>query len=168
MPSHLDFIFRSIFHPFLLPTSIPWTLKVMVFPKEKQGFFQKIAFRSWHRFLFDFSANMPLFLVWKFIKILLKIDSKMYHFFDRFLHGFLEGQEGAKTAKMAPRRRQDCPRGRQDRSKRVKKTGVFFLIFRSWPPRRPKSLPRPLQDWFLTNFRLIFGGFSVSSWSIFG
>ena len=44
MPSHLDSIFWSIVHRFLPPTSIPWTLKIIVFPKEKQGFFKKSLF----------------------------------------------------------------------------------------------------------------------------
>ena len=44
MPSHLDFIFRLIFHRFLRPTSFPWTFKFTVFPKEKQGFFKKSFF----------------------------------------------------------------------------------------------------------------------------
>ena len=52
MPSHLGFIFGSIFDRFLLPTSIPWTLKIMVFLKEIV--FQKIALRSWHRCFFRF------------------------------------------------------------------------------------------------------------------
>ena len=59
--------------------------------------------------------------VQKFIKILSQIDSKIHHFFDRFLHGFLDGQEAAKTAKTAPRGRQDGPRGPQDGPKRVPK-----------------------------------------------
>ena len=108
----------------------------------KTRFFQKIAFRSWHRFLFDFSANMPRFFVRKFTKILPKIDSQMHHFFDRFLHGFLDGQEAAKTAKTAPRGRQDGPRGRQDGPKRVpKKRGPpsFFGIGRQEPLRTPRD-----------------------------
>ena len=142
MPSHLDSIFRSIFHRFYPPTSIPGILKIMVFPAEKKVFFQKIAFRSWHRFLIDFSANMPRFFFPKFTKILPNIDSKMHHFFDRFLHGFLNGQEAAKTAKTAPRGRQDGPRGRQDGPKRVPKNRVslsFFGIGGQEPPRTPRD-----------------------------
>ena len=53
-------------------------------------FFQKIALRSWHRFLLDFGANMLPFFLQKSTKILPKIDSKMHQFFDQFLHRFLE------------------------------------------------------------------------------
>ena len=51
-------------------------------------FFQKIAFRSWHRFLIDFGANLPPFFLPKSTKILPKIDPKMHQFFDWFLHRF--------------------------------------------------------------------------------
>ena len=44
MPSHVDFIFSSFFDRFLLPTSTLRTLKIIVFPKEKQGFFKKWFF----------------------------------------------------------------------------------------------------------------------------
>ena len=40
------------------------------------------------RFLLDFGANMPPFFFQKSTKILPKIDSKMHHFFNRFLHRF--------------------------------------------------------------------------------
>jgi len=57
----------------------------------------------------------------------------MHHFFDRFLHGFLDGQEAAKTAKTAPR-------GRQDGPKRVPKNRgapSFFGIGRQELPKIP-------------------------------
>ena len=44
MPSHLDSIFWSIFHRFLFPTSISWTLKIIVFPKVKLRFLKKSIF----------------------------------------------------------------------------------------------------------------------------
>ena len=152
MPSHLDSNFSSIFHRFLPPTSIPWTLKIIVFPMENNVFFKTPLFArstdfqsSWvptclskstkidqksmprclpmfisffDRFLLptwtpwtqfgasglafswffrfrgnidlgsDFGANMPPFFLQKSTKILPKIDPKMHHFFDRFLHRF--------------------------------------------------------------------------------
>ena len=54
----------------------------------KTRFFQKIAFRSWHRFLFDFSANMPPFFLQKSTKIYPKTDLERHRFFDRFWHRF--------------------------------------------------------------------------------
>ena len=50
--------------------------------------FQKIALRSWHRFLIDFGANMPPFFHQKSTNNLPKIDPKRHHFFDRFLDRF--------------------------------------------------------------------------------
>ena len=44
MLSHLNYIFYSIFYRFLPPTSTPWILKIIVFPREKQGFFKKSLF----------------------------------------------------------------------------------------------------------------------------
>ena len=44
MPSYVELLFWSIFDRFWLPTSTPWTLKIIVFPKEKQGFFKKLRF----------------------------------------------------------------------------------------------------------------------------
>ena len=38
MPSHVDFVFWSIFDWFWLPTSTPWTLKITVFPEENEVF----------------------------------------------------------------------------------------------------------------------------------
>ena len=40
--------------------------------------FQKIAFRTWHRFLIDFGANLAPFCLPKSTKILPKIDSKRH------------------------------------------------------------------------------------------
>ena len=64
MPSHLDSIFGSIFHRFLPPTSIPCTVKIIVFPKEKRGFFKKSLFEVGIGFCsilvptcFDFSSK---------------------------------------------------------------------------------------------------------------
>ena len=56
------------------------------FLRKNKVFFQKIVLRSWARFWIDVGANMPPFFLQKSIKILPKIDSKMHHFFDRFLH----------------------------------------------------------------------------------
>ena len=71
MPSHLVTIFWLIFHHFLPPTSIPWTLKIIVFPKEKQGFFKKSLFEVgndfWSIFVptcIHFASKNP----WKFVQ----------------------------------------------------------------------------------------------------
>ena len=130
---------------FYLQLRSPDPLKPLFFLKGKTMFFQKIAFRSWHRFLFDFSANMLRFFLQKFPKILPKIDSKLHHFFDRFLHRFLEGsrrpqdrQDGPKKPprqpKMPPRRPQEGPEKPSPP-----------LIFRYWPLRSSKDPPGPLQ-----------------------
>ena len=56
--------------------------------KNKVYLFQKVALRSWDRFLFDFGANMLPFSLQKSTNIVSKIDSKMHHVFDWFLHRF--------------------------------------------------------------------------------
>ena len=64
--------------------------------------FQKIALRSWHRFLLDFGANMAPFCLQKSTKILPKIDSKMHRFFDRFLHRFFFDLASILEANLEP------------------------------------------------------------------
>ena len=44
MLSHLNLIYLTIFHRYWRPTSTPWILKIIVFPKEKKGFFKKSLF----------------------------------------------------------------------------------------------------------------------------
>ena len=131
MPSHLDSIFGSIFHRFLPPTSIPWTLKIIVFPLGKTRFLQKIAFRSWHRLLFDFSANMPPFFFQKSTNILPKIDYKMNLIFDRFFHQFFSdfGSGGLLGASWAVSEASWRPRPTRNEGE------LFFggLLGPSWP-----------------------------------
>ena len=55
-------------------------------------------------------------------------------------------QEAAKTAKTAPRGRQDGPRDGQDGHKRVQEKLSNFGLVGSWPPRGPKRPPEPLQE----------------------
>ena len=64
--------------------------------------FQKIALRSWHRFLIDFSANMPPFFDQKSTNNLPKIDPKRHHFFDRFLDRFFIDVCSMLEANLAP------------------------------------------------------------------
>ena len=64
--------------------------------------FQKIAFRSWHRFLIDVGANLPPFSLPKSMKILLKIDPKMHQFCDRFGDGFFIDLVSILKANLAP------------------------------------------------------------------
>ena len=58
MLCHHDFMFWSIFDRFLFSTSTPRTFKIIVFPNGKITFFQKIAFRSWDRFLMRFWCQL--------------------------------------------------------------------------------------------------------------
>ena len=46
MPSHVELLFWSIFDRFLLPTWIPRIRQIMVFPKEKQWFFENPLFAN--------------------------------------------------------------------------------------------------------------------------
>jgi len=85
MSSHLGIIFSSNFYWFLLPTFIPWTLKIIVFLWKIKVFFKKLLFEVGIVFFLDFGANMLPFCFQKSIKILPKVHSKMHWFFDRFL-----------------------------------------------------------------------------------
>ena len=85
-----------------MPTWKSDFLKKPCFSLGKTKFFQKIALRSWHRFLIDFGANMPPFFLQKFTKILPKIDPKMHHFSDRFWHRFLIDFESILEANLEP------------------------------------------------------------------
>ena len=102
------------FIDFYLQLRSPEPSKSLFFLR-KNKLFQKIAFRSWHRFLFDFGANMLPFCFQKSTNILPKIDPKMHRFFDRFLHRFFfdfGGQLGAMLATFSLKtRRRGTSRG---------------------------------------------------------
>ena len=133
--------------------------------------FQKIAFRSWHGFLFDFRANMPPFSLPKSSKIAQKPILNGIVFLIDFYIDFKTAQEGSKTAQDAPRRRskrQDGPkrppRRPQDGPKRPQKfasQSSFFDLGRQGPPRAPRDPSK-------TDFWSIFGRFLVDFWLIFG
>ena len=114
--------------------------------------FQKIAFRTWHRFLIDFGANLPsqnpsksfqkpspraiIFLIdfWiDFLSILAPSWSHVGHF-------------------SRPRRFQDASKTIQDAFKNP--------LDRPRRPKRPPNLPRSPPD-------LDFGRFLIDVWSIF-
>ena len=150
-----------ILTPFLDRFFIDFNLQLRSHEPWKSWFFlRKNKVFSKNRFsklasIFDWFANMPRLSFRKLTKILPNIDSKMHHFFDRFLHGFLDGQEAAKTAKTAPRGRQDSPRASQDDPKRVPKNrgrSSFFFLGRQDAPRSPHDLSK-------INFRSIFDRF---------
>ena len=128
--------------------------------------FQKIAFRSWHGFLFDFRANMPPFSLPKSSKIAQKPILNGIVFLIDFYIDFKTAQEGSKTAQDAPRRRskrQDGPkrppRRPQDGPMSPQKLG-FFSSFSILAPKSPQGPPE-------TDFWSIFGRFLVDFWSIF-
>ena len=118
--------------------------------------FQKIAFRSWHGFLFDFRANMPPFSLPKSSKIAQKPILNGIVFLIDFYIDFKTAQEGSKTAQDGPRRRskrQDGPKRPPRRPQEAPGARVQPFIFRSWPPRGSKGPPPgPLQDRFLVDF----------------
>ena len=120
--------------------------------------FQKIAFRSWHGFLFDFRANMPPFSLPKSSKIAQKPILNGIDFLIDFYIDFKTAQEGSKTAQDAPRRRskrQDGPkrppRQPQDGTKWRQKLGFFWRFFdlgRQGPPRASRY-PSKIDFWFI-------------------
>ena len=55
---------------------------------------------SWHRFLIDFGANLPLSSVPKSIKLRSKTDPKINPFLDGFLHGLLSHLSAILEAKL--------------------------------------------------------------------
>ena len=87
--------------------------------------FQKIVFRTWHRFLIDCGANLASFSVPKSIKIVPKIDFKMHQIFDWFLHRFFDHFSSILGPKLGP---QDDPKTAQDAPKIAQK-----------PQEHPKS-----------------------------
>ena len=132
--------------------------------------FQKIAFRRWHGFLFDFRANMPPLFLPKSNKICQKPILKGIDFLIDFDIDFKTAQEGPKTAQDGPRRRskrQDGPKRPPRRAQdghEAPKVRVFFLSFFDLGPLEP---PGPPRDRFLVHFWQIFGRFLVDFWSIF-
>ena len=126
--------------------------------------FQKIAFRSWHGFLFDFRANMPPFSFPKSSKIAQKPILNGTVFLIDFYIDFKTAQEGPKTAQHAPRRRskrQDGPkrppRRPQDGPMRPQKFAFQTRLFdrgRQGPPRVPRDPSK-------NDFWSIFGTFSM-------
>ena len=103
--------------------------------------YQKIAFLNVYRFFFDFGANMPPFSLQKSTNILPKIDPKMHHFFDRFLHRFFFDFGSIFEANLEP-----CwPLFRLKHGKSERAEGGFcwvYVIFRFWG--RPGPLLAPL------------------------
>ena len=102
--------------------------------------FQKIALRSWHRFLIDFGANMPPFFHQKSTNNLPKIDPKRHHFFDRFLDRFFMDFCSMLEANLAPCwplfRRFGRARASKDPSKTLAKCyldAIHFSIAFSMP-----------------------------------
>ena len=134
-------------------------------------FLQKIAFRGWHRFLFDFNAIMLPFFFKNPSKSLQKPILKGIDFLIDFDIDFKTAQEGSKTAQDGPGRRskrQDGlkrpPRRFQDGSMWRQKLGFFWDFFdlgRQEPPRVPRDPSK-------SDFWSIFGRFSMDFWSIFG
>ncbi len=171
MPSHLDSIFGSIFHRFLLPTSIPCTVKIIVFPKEKRGFFKKSLFEVGIGFCSILVPTCLHFPSQNPPKSLQKPILKGIDFLIDFDIDFKTAQEGPKTPQDGPRRRskrQDGPkrppRRPQDGPKRPQKFASHSHLFdlgRQEPPRAPRDPSK-------TDFWSIFGRFLVDFWLIFG
>ena len=173
MPSHLDSIFGSIFHRFLPPSSIPCTVKIIVFPKEKRGFFKKSLFEVGIDFcsilvptcLHFPSQNPPK----SFQKPILKgID-----FLIDFDIDFKTAQEGPKTAhdgdpsaKTAPRGSQDGPKMAPRGPKSSHRIRVFSILAAKSLQGPPETPPRLIFGPFLVDFWLMFDGFLIDFWSI--
>ena len=141
MPSHHDFIFRSIFVRFLLPT---WTSESRKFepPLQWEHDFLKIAFRCSHGFFVRFWSQLGSILP---SQIHQKSDPKRHQNFDRFLLRFFLDSGSVLGTKLepcwppfssqdAPRRTQDGQKTPQDAPKTPKDA-----------TRRPKTSPRRLQ-----------------------
>ena len=113
MPSHVDFLFWSIFGRFLLPTST----------RQSQLNTSGLAFSWFSAFKVDivfwshFGANLPPFWHPKSTQIHPKIDSKRHQKNDRFLHRFFPDFGSILGPKLGP-----CWEGKssQDRTRQVK------------------------------------------------
>ena len=91
MPSHVDFLFWSIFNRFLIPTSTPeiWNIEP---PLQRELDIWKIAFPSLHRFLIQFWWQFASILApkidWNVIKDRSQEAPKNHQFFNRFFITF--------------------------------------------------------------------------------
>ena len=99
----------------------PEPSKSLFFLRKNNVFFQKIAFRSWHRFLIDFGLNLPPFWKQKSIKNRSKIDPKRHPKNDPNFDGFLDHLGSILGAKLEPcwplfppKTPQDAPKTPQD------------------------------------------------------
>ena len=165
MPSHLDFIFWSIFDWFLLPTSTPRTFKIIVFFFRKNEVFSKNRL-SKLRMIFD-TILVPTWLHFaspnppKSSKNRFQEASKFWSCFWSFFNGIclrFGSQVGAMLATFfEPRCPQDTPRCPQDGhlgAKRVQNR--IFIDFWS------------ILDGFWIDFWSIFHRFGDDFWWIFG
>ena len=152
MPSHLDFIFWSIFHRFLPPTSIPWTLKIIVFPQEKQGFFKKSLFEVGIDFwsilvptCFHFASKNPPKSFQKSIPrcIVFLID------FCIVFSSILNENSSHFDSQIRPRASKNRSRG----SLRASKTPQPPKDLPRASPDLPKTLPRAISDHFFIQKR---------------
>ena len=108
--------------------------------------FQKIAVRSWDRFLMPFGCQLGSILLPKSTNILQRFDPKRHSKIDRFWLRFLMDFGSVLGAKLElcwpPFSLQDAPRGFQDAPRTPTKRPKT-------PPRHtktPQDAPRPPQD----------------------
>ena len=149
----------------------------------KTWFFEKIAFRDWHRFPGGFWRHLGSILGRKIHQNPPKSRSpKASKFWSIFgsIFGRLgvrfrpprRAQDGPKRPPRPPRRPQEAAKTAQEAAKMAprgsQKTDCHphFSVLAAKCLQRPPGTPPRLIFWQI--FDLFFDGFSVSSWSIFG
>ena len=174
----LHFIFWSIFGSFLLALWTPESRKIEP-PLKGEHDFTKIAFRSWHRFLIPFWAQLCFILASKIhqnpsknrFQEALKNWSILGSIFNWFWLRF-GGQVGAMLATfLGPRPPKRPPRPLQDASKtppRRSKMPPKTLWIAQDGPRGLQTCPGSLQTSILDDFWSIFGPFLIDVWLIVG
>ena len=153
--SIFGFIFQWIFDAFFIDLFIFRSFKIMVFPKEKQGFLKISPLAIHIHFSFDFVANLPPFSLPKSTNIALKINLERYLFFDAFLHWFFLDFASALAANLAQLGSQDGPGRRQKPSWRHPKSREDA----TWKRKRPGAR-------FSIDLGWILGGFLMDFWWI--
>ena len=152
MPSQVELLFLSMFGRFLVPTSIPVSFKIIVFPLEKRWFFKKSPLEDNIDFCSILEANMPPFSfqnpqksfknpILRGIKILIVFCFDFQSILAPFWEPSWSHVAHQDAPKTLPRRAQDgskIPRGPQEAPRLPQGASKM-------PPRSPKRLPRGLQ-----------------------
>ena len=146
-----------MFDGFWLPTSLPRTFKIIVFPNEKQRIFKNSLFEVG----MDFGCHLGSNLLPKSIKILLKSIPKRRSKIDRFWLRFLNDLGSVLGPKLEPCcppfSLQDGPRSLQDAPKTPPRN------FQDAPKdtKTPSRGPKGPQDASKIDFGWICHGFSM-------